>query len=143
MSIRFAFTSGSATTNLSISPVATNDLGNYTVVVSNAFGMMTSSVAALTLVFPPTITAEPQGVTLLNGTSGHLGVTVADAASDVAKSVHGVGVTVQDNASFMGKVVGLAKAGNTAVEIAENLLALATPALRHAFDLVHWVVPNP
>jgi uroporphyrinogen-III synthase len=31
----------------------------------------------------------------------------------------------------------------TSVEIAANLLALATPALRRAFDAVHWVVPSP
>ncbi len=31
----------------------------------------------------------------------------------------------------------------TSVEIAGNLLALATPALRRAFDSVHWVVPSP
>ena len=30
----------------------------------------------------------------------------------------------------------------TSVEIAANLLALATPRLRRAFDAVHWVVPG-
>lgn len=30
----------------------------------------------------------------------------------------------------------------TSVEIAANLLALATPRLRRAFDRVHWVVPS-
>jgi uroporphyrinogen-III synthase len=30
----------------------------------------------------------------------------------------------------------------TSVEIAANLLALATPRLRRAFDAVHWVVPS-
>ena len=30
----------------------------------------------------------------------------------------------------------------TSVEIAANLLALATPGLRRAFDAVHWVVPS-
>jgi uroporphyrinogen-III synthase len=30
----------------------------------------------------------------------------------------------------------------TSVEIAANLLALATPQLRRAFDAVHWVVPS-
>jgi uroporphyrinogen-III synthase len=30
----------------------------------------------------------------------------------------------------------------TSVEIAANLLALATPRLRRAFDTVHWVVPS-
>lgn len=30
----------------------------------------------------------------------------------------------------------------TSVEVAANLLALATPRLRRAFDTVHWVVPS-
>ncbi len=40
---------GSQTTALSISGVVAGDLGNYTVVVTNAFGAVTSAVATLTL----------------------------------------------------------------------------------------------
>jgi uncharacterized delta-60 repeat protein len=41
--------SGVTTTNLTISSVQTNDAGNYTVVVTNAYGSVTSSVAVLSI----------------------------------------------------------------------------------------------
>lgn len=41
---------------LTLSSVTTNNTGNYTVVVTNLFGSITSSVATLTVVLPPSIT---------------------------------------------------------------------------------------
>lgn len=49
---------GSTTTNLTITGVATNDLGTYQIVVTNGFGSATSS-ADLTLAVPPKITTQP------------------------------------------------------------------------------------
>lgn len=45
--------SGVQTTNLTISSVLNNDAGSYSVVVTNAFGSVTSSVATLTIVPDP------------------------------------------------------------------------------------------
>jgi len=52
--------SGSATTNLFLNSTTTNDAGNYTVIVTNAWGNVTSSVASLTIMFPPAITSQPK-----------------------------------------------------------------------------------
>jgi hypothetical protein len=41
--------------------------GGYSVVVSNAVGSVTSSVAILTIVVPPTITSDPADATVLDG----------------------------------------------------------------------------
>jgi hypothetical protein len=48
--------SGATTTNLTIANVMNNDAADYTVVITNAIGSITSSVAALTIkpTFPPT-----------------------------------------------------------------------------------------
>jgi sugar lactone lactonase YvrE len=43
----------------SLKNVNTNNAGNYWVVISNATGSVTSSVAVLTIVFPPSITSQP------------------------------------------------------------------------------------
>jgi len=53
--------------NYSIISVTANNEGNYTVVITNSCGNVTSSVAALTVVFPPSITAQPAGQTVVNG----------------------------------------------------------------------------
>jgi hypothetical protein len=49
--------SGVTTSNLSFNAIATNQAGNYTLVVTNLFGAITSSASALTVVLPPTITS--------------------------------------------------------------------------------------
>ena len=49
--------------------------GNYTVVVTNASGSVTSSVAALTVLLPPTITTHPQSQTVKTGTNVTFTVT--------------------------------------------------------------------
>jgi hypothetical protein len=48
-------TSGATTPNLALSNVSTNSAGNYSLVVTNAYGSITSSVARLTVILPPTI----------------------------------------------------------------------------------------
>jgi uncharacterized protein YjbI with pentapeptide repeats len=60
---------GATLTNYSIASVQGTNAGNYTVVITNIAGSITSSVAALTVVFPPTITNEPVSVTNVAGTT--------------------------------------------------------------------------
>ncbi len=59
-----------ATSNvLTLASVSTNNAGNYSLVVTNAYGSATSSVVALTVVLPPSITgvvANPDGTVTLN-----------------------------------------------------------------------------
>ena len=49
--------------------VSLSDAGNYSVIMSNAFGKATSVVATLTVVTNPTILAQPQGLRVLDGTN--------------------------------------------------------------------------
>jgi hypothetical protein len=69
--------SGSETTNLVLSATTTNDAGNYTIVIANAWGSVTSSVANLTVVSPPMITGQPQSLTIANGSPTGFGVAAS------------------------------------------------------------------
>jgi hypothetical protein len=67
--------SGATTPNLTLTNVSTYSAGNYSLAVTNAYGSITSSVATLTVVLPPTISgivAHPDGgITLqLGGSPG-------------------------------------------------------------------------
>jgi hypothetical protein len=67
--------SGSTTTNLILTDVQTNDIGCYSVMVTNLYGSALSSNAALTVLVPPTITAQPTNVTALVGNTETFTVT--------------------------------------------------------------------
>ena len=66
--------SGSGTSNLVLSAATTNDAGNYAVIVSNSWGSVTSSVAVLTVAYPPVIATQPQGLMVTNGNPATLAV---------------------------------------------------------------------
>jgi len=65
-----------ANSTLSLPGVSTNDIGNYTVVVTNAWGSVTSQVATVALVIPPSGTTQPGSQTVLAGANVNLSVTV-------------------------------------------------------------------
>jgi len=69
--------SGSSTTNLTVSGATTNDIGNYTVVIANGFGTVTSSVATLSVTLAPVITSQPQSLALTNGATARFSVIAA------------------------------------------------------------------
>ncbi len=65
---------------LTLSDVQSSDVGNYSVVVSNAYGMATSTVVTLALVYPPAITAQPQSQTNVLGGTARFNVTATGTA---------------------------------------------------------------
>ncbi|NBR87178.1 MAG: hypothetical protein EBS84_01985 [Proteobacteria bacterium] len=67
---------GATETTLTLSNVNTNEAGNYTVVITNSFGAITSAVATLTVQVPPQITLGlPPALTNNVGDTVQFGVT--------------------------------------------------------------------
>jgi sugar lactone lactonase YvrE len=62
---------------LSFVSVLTNDAGNYTAVITNAYGSVTSQVATLTVLSPPSVVTSPGDQTVFAGTNVTFSVTVA------------------------------------------------------------------
>ena len=63
-------TSGSTTNNLIISNAQTTNSGNYTVIIANSAGSVTSSNVVLTVTnMPPTVTVQPMSQTVAVGTT--------------------------------------------------------------------------
>ena len=69
--------SGAKTNLLNISAATTNNAGNYTVVITNAYGSITSAVAALTVVLPPSISTQPTNQTIFAGGNAAFNVTAS------------------------------------------------------------------
>lgn len=66
---------GATGSSLTLANVQASDAGNYSVVVTNVAGSVTSAVAVLTVVIPPAITAPPQSQTNVAGTTANFSVT--------------------------------------------------------------------
>lgn len=61
--------SGSLTDTLTLTNLQTTDAGQYSVVVTNEAGIVTSTGATLTVWVPPSVTQQPQGKTVLGGSN--------------------------------------------------------------------------
>src|SRR5207244_657489 len=60
---------GAISATLALNNVQPVNGGNYTVVVTNKLSAVTSSVAVLTVLVPPSITSQPQSRTNISGTT--------------------------------------------------------------------------
>jgi hypothetical protein len=67
--------SGSTTATLTITGADSNDAASYHCVVTNAAGAVTSQVATLTVNIPPSISAQPQSVTVYVRSNATFSVT--------------------------------------------------------------------
>src|SRR5205085_1298102 len=68
---------GATGTNLTLNNVQFADTGNYTVVVTNSGGAITSAVATLSVWVPPSISAQPRSRTNTVGTSASFNVSAS------------------------------------------------------------------
>src|SRR5205823_3826162 len=66
--------------SLILSSVSASDAGGYSVIVTNAFGSVTSSVATLTVIDPPVIVSQPASRTNNAGTQASFAVTASGTA---------------------------------------------------------------
>ncbi|MFT3784300.1 MAG: immunoglobulin domain-containing protein [Nibricoccus sp.] len=71
---------GATSASYTIASAQTTDAGNYTVVVSNSIGSVTSSAATLTVNSAPAITGQPQSLSVVAGASASFSVTATGAA---------------------------------------------------------------
>ena len=72
--------SGANTATLTLAGVSATDAGSYSVLVSNSVGTATSAAAALTVILPPAISAQPAAQTVASGANASFSVTATGTA---------------------------------------------------------------
>src|SRR5262249_38802787 len=72
--------SGSATSALALNNVQTTSSGGYSVVVTNSAGSITSAVAVLTVLTPPSISSPPQSLAVVLGGTANFSATASGSA---------------------------------------------------------------
>ena len=69
--------SGATTNFYSLPAVQATNAGNYSVIITNLYGSVTSSVATLTIITSPVILTNPAGQSVVQGGTANLSVTAA------------------------------------------------------------------
>ena len=96
-----------------LAAVATNNAGNYQMVVTNPYGSVTSSVATLTVLVPPFVTAQPVGQAVPLGSNATFSVTAGGTPPlTYAWQFNGTNLLNQTNASLTIDNVNPNKAGS-------------------------------
>src|SRR5262249_32319505 len=114
---------------LDLNNVQAGNAGPYTVIVSNPFGAVTSSVAQLTLLTPPGFTSLPPAVTNVPpGSSVTLCVT-ADGTPPLRYQWrrNGVNLPAATNSCFTISNVSVTIGGNYSVVVANSAATLESP----------------
>ena len=109
---------GATTNKLTITNVADSDAASYSVTVTNLFGSATSSAAVLTVIDPPSITAQPVGWRVLAGGNASFNVTVSGTAPfHYQWRFNGGSILSATSAVYALQAVGDANTGNYSVVV--------------------------
>ena len=92
---------GANSANLILMNITVGDAGLYSVEVTNAYGSITSSNAALVVLEPPVITQYPASLTNAIGTSATFTVA-ASSELPISYQWHKDGTTLSDNTKYSG-----------------------------------------
>jgi hypothetical protein len=117
--------SGVAGNVMTLAPVALTNAGNYSVVASNTYGAVTSSVATLTVVFPPAITSPPANQTVVAGNNALFSVT-ASGASPLAFQWRKNGANLANGPGISGATTNALSLSGVTAASAGNYTVLVT-----------------
>ena len=142
--------SGVNSTSLSIATLATTDAGNYSVIVSNLAGSITSSAAALTVVSSPTITTPPANVSVVAGGNASFTVTAAGSTplyyhwlKNSTPLADGGNVSGSATATLNLSAVTAADVASYSVTVSNSLGSVTSPAATLTVAIPPAIVTPP
>lgn len=111
---------GATNFSFTITNAQATNVGNYTVVITNNFGSITSSPAALTVNFPPSIGTPPASQTVLVGSNAAFTVAAGGTAPLVYQWKFTANLAGATNVSLTITNAQTANAGNYSVSVTNN-----------------------
>ena len=127
--------SGVSSSVLTVATVATADAGNYSVIITNLAGSVTSSIAPLTVVSSPAITTPPASLSVSAGAGASFTVTAAGSAPLVyqwlkngAPLADGGNVSGSATATLNLSAVSAGDAAGYSVIVSNSLGSATSPA---------------
>ena len=106
---------GATNATLAVANALTGDSGNYSVVVSNVSGVVSSSVAPVSVLVSPAIISGPQSESVLAGTAVSFIVLASGTDPHLQWQFNGRNLDAETNASLNFAAVSAAQAGEYSV----------------------------
>jgi hypothetical protein len=116
-----AFLPGATSSNYAIAAAQPTDAGDYSVVVTNSFGSVTSTVATLTVLYPPVILTQPSSRQVIEGGTASFSANAAGTAPlQYQWRLNEVDVLLGTNTTLVITNVQDAHAGNYVVVVTKQ-----------------------
>lgn len=141
---------GATASSLSLTNIQSVDAGNYSVVVTNIAGSVTSSIATLTITIGPAITNQPQSLSVLIGQDAAFTVGAAGAGTlSYQWRFSAINIPGATNAAYTRTNAQPADAGNYTVVVTNSsgsitssvaVLTINEPATGTITTLASWDV---
>lgn len=136
--------SGGTNATLNLTAVNTAKAGNYRVIVSNPWGSVTSSVVALTVVLPPSITQQPAPVTANLGQAATFSVVATGTAPlSYSWALGGVPIPGANSATFTLPAVSGGDAGAYTVTVSNGAGSVTSSVATLAVVLPPSITQQP
>jgi hypothetical protein len=136
--------SGDTNASLTLTNVQTTQAGSYTVVVTNSWGSVTSTVAALTVYVPPGIETQPNNLTVTQGQNASFSV-VANGSVPLSYqwNFDGTAMSRDTNASLTLTDVQAAQAGSYTVVVANPAGSITSQVATLSVDVPAGITTQP
>lgn len=122
---------GATSSGYTVSGATTNSAGGYSVVVTNSSGSVTSTVATLTVLLPPAIVTQPQGLTVTQGAQAVFSVVAGGIPAPTYQwKLNGTNVPGATASSYSIASVQPVNAGDYTVDV-NNSVGLVTSSAAH------------
>ena len=142
--------SGVTTSALTVTAVAAADAGNFSVVVTNAVGSVTSSVAPLAIVTTPTITTPPANLSVVAGANAGFAVTAAGSTplfyfwqKNNSPLADGGNISGVNTTNLVLSAVTTNDAASYSVIVSNNLGTITSPAATLTVSVPPAIVTAP
>jgi len=114
--------SGSTTPSLSLATISSADAANYSVIVTNSSGSITSAIATLTVPLPPVILTQPASMSVGPGTNVTFSITVSGTAPFAYQWLkNGINISGETAAKLNLVNVSLADAASYSVVVTNSV----------------------
>jgi hypothetical protein len=143
---------GATNSLLTLTNVQAADAGNYSVVITNFGGSVTSDVATLTLIYPVTISSQPQGQTIAVGQRAFFSVAAAGTLPlNYQWNFNGTPIADATNFTLVINGVHTNNAGNYSVFISNSgtstnsaaaILSVTNPVVTLTVDSANTINSN-